>query len=168
MRSLWVIADELAAVGEKIADNQGELTPELETELDALEEDFSQKVERIALYIRESELDAEKAKHEAERLTKIRKHHESKVRGLKSYLLVVMERHGRDKVDTYKARVSRVANSRPTVRWTGDDYADIPDEFRKDRLIQTLDTDAVLEALNDGEPVPDNVTVERGHHLRIS
>ena len=168
-RTLWVISDELEALGEQIAESGGVLSPELEAALDAVEEDFTAKVERVALYIRDCELNAEKAKMEADRLTKIRRHHESKAKGLKSYLLAVMERHGREKVDTYKARVSRVANSRPTVSWQGDgEYADVPDEFRTTRTVHKLNTDRVLEAIRDGEPLPDGVVVERGSHIRIS
>ena len=76
-KALWAITDELQEVGALIGDNDGEMTPELEARLDALGGELTEKVERIALYIRESELEALKAKAEKDRLYWIEKHHAS-------------------------------------------------------------------------------------------
>lgn len=167
-KALWIISDELEAVGVRIAEVGGELSPELEAELDAIEGDFSAKVERVALYIRSREIDAEGAKAEKDRLAAIQKANEASVRGLKQYLLGILERHGRDKVDTMKARVRR-SPSPWSYRWTGDTYEAIPDEYRKQNpVVYSLNVERVKRAIEDGTPLPDGVVVERGFHIRIT
>lgn len=167
-RPLWVISDDLEAVASKIIDAGGELTDELAAELEAMEGEFTDKVERVALYIRMLERNAAGAKVEKDRLAAIQKANETAASGLKSYLLSIMAQHGRDKIETYKARVTRVANSRPAVRWTGDTYDEIPEPFKRTRVVNTIDADAVLAAENEGQALDPRIEIERGHHIRIS
>jgi hypothetical protein len=166
-RTLWAISDELEEIAALIAENGGELTPDLESALDRLEGEFSAKVERVALFVRQAELHAEGAKAEKDRLAAIQKANEQAAAGLKRYLLGIMERHGRDKVDTPKARVRRVL-SPPSYRWTGDTYEQIPDAFRRTRVVCSLDVDAVKKAIEAGEDVPAGVVIDRNHHIRVN
>lgn len=167
VRTLWVISDELEEIGALLAENGGELTPELEARLDGVEGEFLAKVERVALYIRECERMAEGAKVEKDRLAAIQKANERTADGLKRYLLAHLERHGRDKVDTYKARVRR-SPSPPSYRWTGDTYEAIPEPFRRTKVVHSLNVDAVKEAICDGKPLPDGIEVSRSYHIRIT
>jgi hypothetical protein len=166
-RKLWAISDELEEIGALLAEAGGELTPDLEARLDAVEGEFLAKVERVALYIRECERMAEGAKVEKDRLARIQKANESTADGLKRYLLAHLERHGRDKVDTYRARVRR-SPSPPSYRWAGDTYEAIPEPFRRTRVTHSLNVDAVKEAIMEGAPLPPEIMVVPGHHIRIS
>ena len=166
-RKLWAISDELEEIGALLAENGGELTPDLEARLEAVEGEFLQKVERVALYVRECERMAEGAKVEKDRLAAIERANKRTADGLKAYLLAHLERHGRDKVDTSRARVRR-SLSPPSYRWTGDDYEKIPAPFRRTRVVHTLDVDAVKQAQSNGEPIPAEVEIRRDHHIRIS
>lgn len=164
---LWQISDDLENIAAKIAENAGVLSPSLEAELEAVEGEFTKKVERVALYIRQCEVTAEAAKVEKERLARIQRANESAAAGLKDYLLAHLSRHGQDKVQTARARVSRV-QSPASYRWLGDTFEQIPDEFRRTRVVCSLDTDKVKEAVQAGEPLPGGIVMERGYHIRIA
>jgi hypothetical protein len=108
---------------------------------------------------------ADAAKSEKDRLYAIEKANQRAADGLKGYLLAHLERHGRDKVDTVRCRLRRVANSQPTIRWTkGED--ELPASYR--RITVTPDLAAVREDLKAGAEIPEGFTVVVGHHLRIS
>ena len=164
-KALWAITDELQEVGALIGDNDGELTPELEARLDALEGELTEKVERIALYIRESELEAEKAKAEKDRLYWIEKHHASKAESLKKYLMACMTSAGEYSVETHRARVRVQKNSKVSVRWTRGVH-ELPEGYRRTTI--KPDLTAVHEDLDAGATPPEGFEVIQDYHLRIS
>ncbi len=161
---LWEIADELETVAAEIAEAGGELTPELEARLDAIGGAFDAKVERVALAVRNYEVNAEAAKLEEDRLAAIRKSHERSAAGLKRYLLVTMRRAGNLKVETPRARVRVQKNSQPSIRWTGG-LDDLPDPYR--RVTVEPDLQRVREDLKAGAEPPDGFVVDVGYHVRI-
>jgi len=151
-------------VGAAIAEAGGELTPELEERLDALEGAFDAKVERIALLVQREAGIANMAKDEADRLSAIRKSHQSTADGLKGYLLNQMLRSDRLKVETPKARVRVQRNGMPSIQWTKDPE-ELPEAYK--RVTVAPDLALVREELKAGAGVPEGFTVEYGHHLRI-
>lgn len=162
--TLWAITDELAEVGALIAEAGGEITDELAARLDGIEGSLSEKVERIALYIREAELEAEKAKAEKDRLYWIEKHHATKAAGLKKYLMTCMSKAGEYAIDTHRARVRIQKNSKPTVRWTKSPH-ELPDGYRRTTIAPDLS--AVHEDLNAGASPPEGFEVVQDYHVRI-
>ena len=162
---LWEIADELETVAALIAENGGELTPELEARLDAIAGAFGDKVERVALAIRSYEANAEAAKLEEERLGAIRKSHERSAAGLKRYLLGCMRNAGVPKVETPRARVRVQKNSMPSIAWTQDMDA-LPDGYR--RVTVAPDLQRVRDDLKAGAVPPEGFVVEYGQHVRIA
>lgn len=163
--TLWAITDDLAEVGALIAENGGELSEELEERLNKLEGELEAKVERIALFIRESEGMAKAAKEEKDRLHAIQKHHTDKAEGLKKYLRLCMEGAGKEVVETHRARVRVVRNSRPTIRWTKSVHA-LPDGYRRTTIAPDLS--AALEDIDAGATPPEGFEVEHGTHIRIN
>ena len=161
---LWQIADELDEIAEQIAEAGGELTPELEARLDALDGAFEEKVERVALVVRERIAWAEGAKLEEERLGAIRRCHERAADGLKRYLLQQMQRTDHPKVETPRARVRVQKNSQPSIAWTRP-VEELPDVYR--RVTVAPDLARVREDLKAGAGVPEGFTVEQGFHIRI-
>lgn len=161
---LWEITDEYESVLMEVFANDGELTPELEARLDELEGTFLEKVERVALKIREMETDADRAKAEKDRLYAIEKSYRRTADGLKSYLMEQMGRTGQDRVLTPKTRVRIQKNSQPSIRWTkGED--EIPAEYR--RVSVSPDLRALKEDMKAGAEPPEGFVVEYGSHLRI-
>jgi len=162
---LWELGDELERIGFEIFENEGELTPELEARLDALEGAWEDKVERVALYVRSQVVLGLAADIEVCRLDRIKRSHERAADSLKSYLLREMERMGKSKVETARARVRVQANGgKAVIRWTGEPDA-IPDGFRRVEIYP--DGAAVQHAHREGT-LPDGFVVEaRGKHIRI-
>ncbi len=166
-QSLWAITDELSEVGALIAEAGGELSPELEARLDAVEGAFEQKVERVVLYIRHVQLLAENAKAEQDRLTKSRKYWEAQADGLKNrYLLGALTKAGVSRVETERARV-RVQKSGPSIQFHGDQL-DLQKQFV--RVIPEsveVDKKALADVERSGGELPDGVTAQYGQSVVI-
>ena len=60
-RTSWDIGADLEALGDRIAEAGGEITPDVEAALEGLEGEFMAKAERIYLYAKDCALDAAKA-----------------------------------------------------------------------------------------------------------
>lgn len=161
---LWEITDELDAIAEQIAEAGGELTEETEAALERMEGALESKVERVALFIENAKETAAAAKRQEERLRAIRRHHESKVEGLSSYLQYELERSGRDKVETEKVRVRVQDNSRPSIRWT-ESLTMLPKRYL--RVRKEVDTKTAYEVWKETGELPAGFVVEHGRHLRI-
>lgn len=162
---LHEIVSELDEIGELIAEAGGELSPELEARLDALEGAWTTKVENIALFVKESEANAEAAGTEAARLAAIQKHFATKAKGLKDYLLFFMRRGGHQNLKTPRVRVWEQRNGRPSIKCTLAPEL-MPEAFR--RVVVSVDTQLAYEEWKQGNALPDGFVVEHGFHLRIS
>jgi hypothetical protein len=96
--SLFEIDEALMALVESAQDeaaaNGGELSEQLRTALADYVEAFSEKVDRIANYLKAQESFAELARREEERLHARRKSAENRVKGLKSFLCFSMLSRG--------------------------------------------------------------------------
>lgn len=162
---LWEVGDELSEIAVLIMEAEGELTPELAARLDMMEGAFEDKIERIALKVRELEANARAAKEEADRLARIQRSFTNAAKRLKDYTLFEMQRVGKDRVETIRAKVRVQQNGRPSIRWTLDPDS-APEAYR--RTTVTVDTQAAYEAWKEGETLPEGFTVETGSHLRIA
>lgn len=168
-RSLWAITDELSEVGALIADAGGELSPELEARLDAIEGQFETKVENTALYIRHVEMLAENAKAEKDRLAAIQKHWEAQAAGLKNrYLLGALMKAGVRDVKTAKVRVRIQKSGTPSIAYHGELDALPPEYVRVIPESKALDKAALTEVLRAGGTLPDGVTATFSEGVRIS
>jgi hypothetical protein len=174
---LYEAVDQLATVRgwveehlEEILAAGGELPPELAALLDEAEGAFAEKVERVALYVRELQATAEAVKAEAERLGARVRAMTRTADGLKGYLQAQLERAGRDKVAGTLTTVRLALNSVPTVTVAPDlDLATLPEE-----LVEvppppsvSLNRKALQNWIAEGRILPDGITVERRKHLRI-
>jgi len=161
---LWELSQDLEAIGEEIAANGGELTPELEARLEELDGSFDEKVERVGLYICQLQASAGAAKTEKDRLAAIQKRYDSEAKSLKAYLLRHLEHHGKARVETAKIRV-RVQASAEAVRWTGGQF-EIPDNYK----VTTFSFDRAQAKADRaaGLPLPAGIEFSKSTHLRIS
>lgn len=170
---LYEIADWRDRLDDKLAETEGELTPEIEAELAALDMAADDKIERVALWIREQTATAEAVESEAKRLHARAAANLNAARSLKLYLEREMTRLGKDKVKGLRATVTMQKNgpsvvgeiapetltewyeefSSPFVRYTPASYA--------------LDRKAVLAAHKADQPIPEGLTVVQTESLRI-
>ena len=164
---LWEIASELDAIGEELVLAGGEVTPELGERLDAMTGAFDDKAEKIALFIKECEVMAEGAALEEARLAAIKKHHTTKAKGLKDYLLFVMRRQGRTAIRTPRVRVWEQANGRPSIRFVGD-MSTLPAAFIRTKTETSVDTQFAYVEHQAGAELPEGFVVDYASHLRIS
>lgn len=165
-RTSWDIGADLEVLAERIAEAGGELTPEMETALDGLETEFLAKCERIYLYAKDCQLDAQKAGEWEAHYAEQKGYFTRKATGLKGLLLAVMARYGRDKIQTPRAKFGRILGQ-PKYRWSGDTYEQIPERFRKvNPVVYSLNLEAVKQAVANGETLPPEITVDRDWFVR--
>ncbi|HEX5437164.1 MAG TPA: siphovirus Gp157 family protein [Gemmatimonadaceae bacterium] len=158
-------ADEIIAAG-------GEMPAELAALVDEAEGAFEEKVERVALYIRELLSTAKAVKEEADRLAARARHMERAADGLKGYLLAQLQRADVQKVAGQLVTVRR-QKSPPSVRCAVEPAA-LFDRWgglyvqRKETY--TLDSKAIIAAYkaHGDDMIPVDVTVEQGEHVRIA
>lgn len=165
--SVFDLSAEIEALADQIFEAGGEITPEIEAHLDALDGQWLAKVESIYLYARDCELDADKASGWKEHYQQMEQMYTRKSKGLKQLLLLVMERTGRDAVQTPRAAFRR-KQSPISYRWTGNTYEEIPEPFRRVRTVVTLDQDKIKRAIAEGVAVPAEIVGERGWHIASS
>jgi hypothetical protein len=175
---LYELAAARDILDEFLAETEGEVTPELQQLLDELEGDTKEKIERVALYIREQLALAGAVKVEEDRLAARRKSLERAADGLKAYLKMQMERIGAPKVTGLLCTVA-LQNNPPAVRCalTSDEllahFVGAVTDSRLEQFVREvpasyrLDSRAVLDAFKAGHPIPTEVTIEQGTHLRI-
>ena len=162
---LYAIADQYVGIIDRLIDGGGEITPELQGELDAITDAFEGKVERVALYTRNLIGLAEAAEAEAKRLTELAGVRKRSADGLKGYLMEQLQRVNQTKVVTPLAVVRIQKNSRPSIQWFGPPQL-IPEPYR--RVTITVDGTAAYEGWKRDGMLPDGFVIETGEHLRIS
>lgn len=172
MPALYEIADARQILDRRLEEAEGVLTPELEAELDALDQSADEKIERVALYLREQQLAADLVKQEEDRLALRRRAHLTIVDSLKGYLLTQMQRLEKDKVRGKLLTVAVQANppkvvgdidaaALATYHGTGATWVKhIPASFAVDRA-------KVLELVRAGNDAPLGLTVVQEPGIRI-
>ncbi len=155
-----------------LAESEGEVTPELEALLAEIDAKADEKIERVALYIRERQSHAAAVKEEVIRLTTMVKREERAADSLKAYLHRQMDALGKDRVNGVLCTVA-LQNNPPSVKGDLDEGALRQLEVSEPAFVRhvpesfALDRKAVLDAHKAGKPIPDGLTVEQGQSLRI-
>lgn len=106
-------------------DETGEITEDIQKQLDDIKEELQRKVENICLFILDLKQDAEVVDGEIKRLQARKKAFENKAEMLKNYLLNTLQKLGMRKVQTATV-TAYVQNNPPSVQVLGD----IPAEYR--------------------------------------
>ena len=161
---LYELPEAIRQIEAQIIDADGELTPELEAELDALEGAFHHKAEFIALLAREAKAEGEAWKAEEARIRGHRIAAENREARLKGYLHTCMERLGVKRVDGQRAKVALQQSSRPSITWTGSTDA-IPEDFL--RVTLSVDGAKAYEEWKAGAELPTGFLVSHSTHVRI-
>jgi hypothetical protein len=172
---LYEIAHMRDLLDAKLSETEGEVTPELEQQLDELGAQASEKIERVALYIREQLATAVAVKEEEARLSARRRSMERAAEGLKAYLQRNMEALSIEKVPGLLCTVA-LQNNPPSVKgeitestlrdWFNE-AADLSRFVRYIPAQYALDRRGVLEHYKATNHLPDGLTVEQGRSVRI-
>ncbi len=165
---LYQIAEARTILDDWLAESEGEVTPALEALLAEIDGKADEKIERVALYIRERKAHAAAVKEERDRLDAIVKRETLAAENLLAYLDRQMTALGKDRVNGVLATVARVKNP-PSVRPLSDDFSGKPARF-----VRTVparfewDKRAMLDAWKEEPAVLDGIAVvEQGTSLRI-
>ena len=153
-----------AEITRQIDEAEGEMSPEVEAQLDALELELEAKVRGICGLIRESLGEAEAIQEEIDRLGGLEHAATNNAARLKKYLLENFTRMGIDRVDAGIFKVSVCANGRPSIEWEGD-MEPLPDCYRV--VKESVNYQLAYEHLRASGVLPPGFTVTRGRHLRI-
>ena len=147
-----------------IDEETGELMT-LEQALDQLQMMKTEKVENIALFIRNLDAESVALKAEEERFAKRRKAAEAKSERLRAYLLSALTKEDgtTEKVKTTRVNVS-VRLSGPSVVFT--DESLLPMEFKIQKIEVKPDKASIKEVLMRGIEVP-GAKLERGRSVII-
>lgn len=179
--ALWERTEALRTVeawieehADEIVANGGALTPELEALLNDAQGEFTEKAERVALYVLELQADAKKAGQEAARLASRQRHFEHAAKSLKHYLQRQLEQTGMTSVKTPLVSV-RVQASPPSLvgelseaeveRLAGD--PDLGHTVTYVPARYELNRRALLDYAKAGKPLPEGLAVTQGTHLRV-
>lgn len=164
--TLYELGASLERIYAQLEESGGELTPEMEVDLEAVSGDFADKVERVALMIRQFQASAEVVKMEEARLAKRRAARENSAESLKAYVLAWMRRVDRLEVKRPLATV-RVQDSPPSAHLL------VPVDALPDSLVRVVpeqrvfDAQAAIALHRAGRPLPEGVKITTGVHLRI-
>ncbi len=177
MPTLYEITEEYRDIFALLEESEGEWTPEIASRVEALDGEYDQKIQNIALFILDLEGEQKKIKDEISRLNARMITAKKKAESLSKYLLSSLEFSGR-KVKTTLVSVW-AQNSAPSV--VIDDLAAIPDCYKTAtiktsleripeslRALATVEPSkmAIKEAIDGGETVP-GARFEFRKHLRI-
>lgn len=168
MATLYEISSELAAIVAMIDEAGGEITPEVERQLDALNGDLATKVERLDRWRRNLESDAVAITSEVGRLRFMSDVVGRRLDWLKSFIRRGMDMAGVRKLGGATWGVTVCNNSQASVTVDATvDVDELPAKFRTETRTVTVDRQAILAAHEAGEKLPKGITVNRGQHARF-
>lgn len=148
--SLYQISEDLANIMSEIENNEGELTPELETALAINQDQFVSKAVDYGHAILNLEAMASAAKVEKDRLAKLQKYYDNLAQTLRERILNAMQVFGQQKVEDGSMRLS----TRSSVATQVDDIASLPKEFKTTKIEEVADKTAIKKAIQSGVDVP--------------
>jgi len=156
---LYEIPTEFAILESALIENAGELTPELEKQLDEFLRAGKDKIEGGAMVMRGLEMEAKACKEEAKRLSERAASLENNVERLKKLILYALDGAFGGKVKTALFTIW-AQTSAPVANLDvapGVDLKELPASFV--RVSYALAKDAVKEAIKRGEKIPDEIIV---------
>ena len=162
--TVFTIAEELERVDALLTESMGELTPEIEELLEAIEGKTYDKARKIGNYILELNAMELVAKAEKKRVSDILSVRANKVKRMKNWLLFLLDRAGLDKVEHATVTCTVRDNSSPSISWT-EDMEEIPEAFRV--ITYSYDSAKVKAYLKQHGKLPEGFKVERGQHVQV-
>lgn len=163
---LYQHAAELEAIFAELSANDGELTEELEIRLAEADIGFEEKVEQVALKIRELQVEAAAAKGESTRLAKKSASRLKQAENLAGYMMRDMRRVGKTEVDRPLAG-ARIQDSPPAASYDGD-LDDLPSDLvRVKPEEREFNRAEALKWHRAHRDLPDGVSITTDVHLRI-
>jgi hypothetical protein len=156
---LYDIPTEFAIIETALIENTGELTPELEKQLDDFFRTGKDKIEAGAMVLRGLEMEAKSCKEEAKRLSERAAALENNADRLKKMVLYALDGAFGGKVKTSLFTIWGQTSASVTNLDVapGLDLKELPEAYV--RVSYTLAKDAVKDAIKRGESIPEEIIV---------
>lgn len=169
--NLYKISKDLAVLHQEIADAEGELSPDLEARLNALQGSVQQKVERIAYWYQNLKAEEQAFAAESDRLKRKRDARRKAMEWIKQYVKTCLEMDGLARIQTPIGTVRICQNSQAKLDHalplqTQDHSAVNPRCYDLIPQHWELNEQRLREALERGEFIQ-GATLVRGTHVRI-
>lgn len=169
MKRLYELAGEYATILDEITTSEGEIDEWLESRLDAIADDFTEKIENCATLIKcvEAEADAIMGAilpliDEIETQKKRATAKKNRAARIKEYVLHQMQMVGIPKVSSPRVEVSIRRCGTPSISWAG---GEIPEDYRV--VSVSLDKKRAQEAVKNGETLPEGLVVSYTTYLAM-
>lgn len=160
---LYVLVDDYSRLLDMIAENGGDITPEVAAALDAADENIRTKMERTIRYVRNRTALRDAALAEARQLTDYAASLTAGIDGIKRMVLETLVRADIKKVETPIGTVRWQPNGRPSIAWDGP-MDELPEEYRRPPVI-ALDGNKAYDAWKVNQ-LPPGFKVELGKQVR--
>jgi hypothetical protein len=163
--SLYDLSTEMRAVMAELEELAGELTPELEARLDAIEGDIRKRIDATCAAVLELDALAAAAKAEADRMMRLASRRGAAANRLRAHTLRCMELAQLRRVDGSRFTVTTRANP-PRVVVDALPTA-LPACFIRERVSLSPDKQAIAAALRAGEDLRGIAHTETSSRLEI-
>ncbi|RTL26390.1 MAG: hypothetical protein EKK55_07825 [Rhodocyclaceae bacterium] len=165
--TLYDLGEQYVRLQSAIDDN-GEITPELDTIFATFAENEAEKLEAYRVVMELFRSKAELAEREAKAFRDMQTRNEKAIERMKARVKDYLEKTGRTRAETSTGRVFAIQRN------GGKEPLVYGDDFRTDLLPKHLttvavtpNTAAIREAIEAGQPVPGVTIGERGTQLRV-
>jgi len=161
-QSIYKIQNEFQLIIAEVINNEGEITPELETALTINKEQLQSKAVDYCYVIKSLESDCEQIDNEIARLNKLKKVRSNLTDRLKNTVSSAMELYEVEKIETPLIKLS-FRNSE-SVEITNEQQLDA--KFIVTKTVTTPDKKAIKDAIKNGELVC-GATISYNKNLQI-
>ena len=161
-KSLYKIDQELMALLEAIAEQEGEITPEQDEQLAINRYELETKAVDYSIAILQLNAWVEIADKEAKRVTAIKNAYKKTAETLKQRIADAMERYDIREVKDATIKVSL----RKSVQTIIDDLDQVPKQYKTVKVETTPDKTAIKKAIQEGEII-EGAHLEEKNNLQI-
>lgn len=147
MSSIFNIQKEYAELLERLEEQEGELTPELEQALQINQEELEVKAQGYAVVIRKLDADLDVVDAEIKRLQEFKKSKQNQVDRLKTAVRDAMLMYGIHKIESATSVLSLRKSESVEIL----DESSIPKEYIREKITTAPDKVAIKKALESGK-----------------
>ena len=160
--TIYQIEQNYLQIVNQLIDNEGELSPELETELQITQEQLQNKAVNYSFVIRQIESDIEQIENEVKRLNAMKKVQQNVIDRLKSTLTTAMNIFEVDEIKTPLIKI----NFRKSESVEVEDVNALPNEFKTIKLVEQADKVKIKAALKEGVKI-EGCSISENKNLQI-
>lgn len=162
MKSIYQIENEYRLLAENLIDNGGELTPEIQTQLQISKADLQNKSVSYSFVIKQLLNDIKQIEDEEKRLSELKKANEKVIERLKTTLKDAMVLFQVEKIQSPLVTISlRNSESVEVLH-----LALLSDEYKKTKTEVSADKVAIKEAIKEGKNVY-GATLKKNQSIQI-